>query len=104
MANQKPTVDPFSQERLRLITGRFQKGCGEIDRSAALARLGFLCSQFTDVDLIALSRSGLLTFRDQKDLVVQGRLPANETPKMFRKNRRSPQLPQATVIDLHGKK
>jgi len=97
-------IDRFSQERLRLIIDRFKKGCGEIDRSAALARMGFLCSQFTDVDLIALSRSGMLTFRDQKDLVDQGRLPANETPKMFRKSRKPQKLPQAIVVEFRGKK
>lgn len=71
-------IDPFSSRRLQTILERFQKGNVILDKSAALARIGFLTTQFDDLDLLALSRAGLLTFGDIAGLVKLGRLPESE--------------------------
>lgn len=78
--NKQKQIDPFSSRRLHEIHSRFAAGQKAMEQAASFARIGFLTSQFDDLDLIALSRAGLLTFGDIAALVKLGRLPKSEQP------------------------
>lgn len=73
-------IDPFSQRRLADIHAKFAAGQKTMEQTASFARIGFLTSQFDDLDLLALSRAGLLTFGDIAALVKLERLPKSEQP------------------------
>lgn len=80
MPKQQKQLDSFSRKRLAAIHGKFMQGQTMLEKSASMARMGFLLTQFDDLDLLALSRAGLLTYGDIAALVHMGRLPKTENP------------------------